>query len=593
MTPDYGVANLAVATALVDELSLRGVRHVILCPGSRSTPLAVAFAAHREFRHWVLIDERSAAFFALGMARQLNGSVALLCTSGTAAANFSPAVIEAFLSRIPLIVVTADRPPELRDWGAAQTIHQNNLYGAHVKWFADLPVPDGDTHLPAFARAAASRAAVTASAAPPGPVHLNLPFREPLLPETLDLEAISGASVAPLEARNQGQSPAPVGADTPLDEAARLISSLPRGIIVCGPLEERHAAAAVLQLAQTTGYPVLADPLSTLRFGELDRRYVLDSYDLFLRDAEARKDLSPEVVIRCGAVPTSKPLNQFLASAREALHLTIDPGSLRDPFHLSQRHLQGTIARTASSLAALLDGMTMAFEPSWLPLWRSAQEATAGAIAAAISGIAEPFEGRAIAELASLLPNGATLVVGNSMPIRDVDAYVRGDNRRICIVGNRGANGIDGLTSSALGAAAVATSPVALVVGDLSFLHDLGGLLAARRFNLALTIVVLNNNGGGIFSFLPQRSQLDSQIFELLFGTPADINIAEASALFGGQYHAPSSWESFRSAVIGGLTGTGLTIIEVKTERERNLELHRDIAAEVSAALERGSAHVA
>lgn len=586
MIPDYGSANLAVAASLVDALALQGVGHVVICPGSRSTPLAVACAAHGGVRCWVHIDERAAAFFALGMARQLHAPVALLCTSGTAAANFSPAIVEAYLSRIPLIVLTADRPPELRDWGAAQTINQTNLYGPHVKWFAEFPVPDGDPNLPAFARAAAARAVSTALSPPFGPVHFNLPFREPLLPEQVDLSVLHGdaASHSPVMGYlHEGSVSVPP--DNKLAEASDLIANRPRGVIVCGPLEERGAAAAIQRLAQTAGYPILADALSPLRFSSSRSDAVIDSYDLFLRDASVRRDLQPEIVIRCGAAPTSKPLNQFLASIREACHLTIDPGSLRDPAHLTTIHLSGAVAPTMNSLVDHLSLSPMQRNSDWLLRWQATNGIASLSVASAMAKIDESFEGRAIWQLADLLPSGATLVVGNSMPIRDVDAYVHGDSRDIRIVGNRGANGIDGLNSTALGAAAVSKEPVALVLGDLSFLHDLGGLLAARRFSISLTIVVLNNSGGGIFSFLPQHDQLDSNTFELLFGTPTDLNVAGATALFGGEYVAPSSWHGFRRAVTKGLTATGLTVIEITTDREHNLAVHRAIAAEVVKAL--------
>jgi 2-succinyl-5-enolpyruvyl-6-hydroxy-3-cyclohexene-1-carboxylate synthase len=293
---DPGAANLHLASALVDQLATSGVRHVVICPGSRSTPIAVSLASHPDIRNWVLVDERSAAFFALGMARQLAAPVAILSTSGTAAANFLPAVVESRLSRIPLIVLTADRPPELRDWGAAQTIDQIQLFGSHVKWFVDMPVPDADDGLVRHARATAQRAVQTARTDPAGPVHLNLPFREPLLPADLRLRLLPGATSehdrhnGPVAYLEPGQHIPDVAA---LDELASQIAREARGIIVCGPGEAPWLAAAAAALSDATGYPILADPLSGVRFGPHDRAGVIDAYDPFLRDQVTAESLHP------------------------------------------------------------------------------------------------------------------------------------------------------------------------------------------------------------------------------------------------------------------------------------------------------------
>jgi 2-succinyl-5-enolpyruvyl-6-hydroxy-3-cyclohexene-1-carboxylate synthase len=285
MSIDYGQANFDVARALVNELVAWGLRHAVVCPGSRSTPLAVAMTAQRGLTIRVLVDERSAAYFALGMARQLGEPVAILSTSGTAAANFLPAVVEASLSRIPLIVLTADRPPELRDWGAAQTIDQIRLFGSHANWFVDLPAPDGDPALVHHARATAARAVQTALRSPAGPVHINAPFREPLLPadvgEQLQPAALTSLEPADTNCITARSLPA---SDAELRAISADVAGVPRGIVICGPGESLGLAAAVSELSAVTGYPVLADPLSGVRFGRHDRSSVVDCYDTFLRD---------------------------------------------------------------------------------------------------------------------------------------------------------------------------------------------------------------------------------------------------------------------------------------------------------------------
>jgi 2-succinyl-5-enolpyruvyl-6-hydroxy-3-cyclohexene-1-carboxylate synthase len=588
MTLDQGVANLDLAYALVDHLATSGMRNAVICPGSRSTPIAVSLASHAGIDSWVLVDERAAAFFALGMARQLSAPVAVLSTSGTAAANILPAVVEARLSRIPLIVLTADRPPELRDWGAAQTIDQIQLFGSHVKWFVDMPIPDADDALVRHARATAARAVQTARSHPAGPVHLNLPFREPLLPADLRPplplrpSLPSGRSSVVLAEAEPSQITLSAAA---LDELAAQVAREPRGIIVCGPGETSGLAAAATALSVASGYPILADPLSGLRFGPHDHSGIIDTYDPFLRDAATAVALQPEIVIRVGALPTSKPLQQLLLARPDRMHVVFDAGAPRDPTHLATSYVLADPTAALTDLAGSVDNLGSSGDRGWVTAWKAADRATATAIASALAQVDDPFEGRAVAEVAALLPDGATLVVGNSMPIRDVDAFVRGDRRRLRIVSNRGANGIDGVVSTALGAAAVAAGPVVLVVGDLSFFHDLNGLLAARKFDLNATVVVLNNDGGGIFSFLPQAEQLDTPTFESLFGTPTGLDIAAAAHLFGVAYARPADWGTFRHDLCRAIHGHGSSIVELVTNRNRNVTQHRAIWAAVAAAL--------
>jgi 2-succinyl-5-enolpyruvyl-6-hydroxy-3-cyclohexene-1-carboxylate synthase len=588
MTLDSGIANLELACALVEQLATSGVRHAVICPGSRSTPIAVSLASHPEIESWVLVDERAAAYFALGMARQLASPVVILSTSGTAAANFLPAVVEARLSRIPLIVLTADRPPELRDWGAAQTIDQIHLFGSHVKWFVDMPVPDGNVAVARHARATAARAVQTARSEPAGPIHLNVPFREPLLPGDLgptrqpwsNLEP-SGRTDSP--ARTEPSQLVPVPAA--VDELASQIAREPRGIIVCGPGEVAGLADAASALSAASGYPILADPIGGVRFGPHDRVGVVDAYDAFLRDQETAESLQPEIVIRAGALPTSKPLQQFLLARTDRLHVVIDSGAPRDPSQLATSYVHGDAAATLANAAERVTALGNSADRGWLDAWKVVDRAAATAIECALMREEAPFEGRAASAVAALLPEGATLVVGNSMPIRDVDAFVRGDQRRLRIVSNRGANGIDGVISSALGAAAIAAGPVVLLVGDLSFLHDLNGLLAASKFDLNATIVVLNNDGGGIFSFLPQAEQLDTTTFEALFGTPTGLDIAAAARLFGASHARPGDWGAFRRELCRAIGGRGLTVIELITDRERNVMQHRAVWTAVAEAL--------
>jgi 2-succinyl-5-enolpyruvyl-6-hydroxy-3-cyclohexene-1-carboxylate synthase len=584
VTPDEVLGTYV--RAFVDELARSGVHHVCACPGSRSTPLAMLLAEHPDIRLWMHLDERSAAYFALGLARARPGvaPVAVLSTSGTAAANFYPAVLEAQHSRIPLLVLTADRPPELSDVGAPQAMDQIHLYGNHVKWFDPVALPEVTPHALRYIRTLAGRAAGTALVSPPGPVHLNFPFREPLIPSPPREQSARGGAVD--GSRTDGQpyvavTSAPRVADeATLQGLAERLGGMPRGVILCGPQHDSTLPAAVACLAARLGYPILADPLSGVRCGSHDRSQVLDAYDAFLRDEGCVEDLAPEVVLRFGAMPTSKPMLQFLQRHAGAHLIAVDGGDgWQEPTLLASEMIFADPARLCLQLAALLGPAT---DRTWLEGWLCLDRVTRAALDERLADLEEPFEAKVFAELAAMVPDGATIFAGNSMPVRDLDTFFAGSERRIRFLANRGLNGIDGVVSSALGASALAGGPLFLVIGDLSFYHDLNGLLAARLHDLDATIVLLNNDGGGIFSFLPQAGHPEH--FELLFGTPHGLSFRGAVEMYGGRYRQVASWDDFRDA-LAQPGERGLRVIEMATERSRNVVLHRELWAAVSAAL--------
>ncbi len=552
--------------ALVEALARSGVRHACLCPGSRSTPIALKLAEHPEIKLWTHLDERSASFFALGLAKASRQPVVLLATSGTAAANFLPAVVEAFYSRVPLVVLTADRPHELRDRGAPQTIDQLHLYGKHAKWFFDLPEPS--VELTSLGRDVAARGVATALDAPAGPVHLNVPLREPLVPEpAIRLEpsaiAVTSAPRAPTA-----------------EVLDRLTSQLEdrHGLIVCGPQEDPAFPEAVAALAQHLQFPILADPLSGVRCGPHDRSLVLDAYDALLR---VETDLEPEVVLRFGAAPTSKPLQQFLQHHASALHVLVDGGAgWRDPLGVSTEihHVDATL------LCRGLDSSIPATASrEWSATWRRLDHLARAALCEYVASLHEPFEGAVFRELGSALPENATLFAGNSMPVRDMDTFLPSSPKSWRILSNRGANGIDGVVSSALGCSVASRGPTVLVIGDISFYHDLNGLLAARQHRLDLLVILVNNDGGGIFSFLPQADLPEH--FELLFGTPHGLDFEPFVRGYGGTFSRVDDPGGFQRALTDGLAGTGLRVIEVPTERQRNVVLHRQAWRAVTEAL--------
>ncbi|WP_129676478.1 2-succinyl-5-enolpyruvyl-6-hydroxy-3-cyclohexene-1-carboxylic-acid synthase [Candidatus Chloroploca sp. Khr17] len=602
---------------LIDELIAGGVRDIVICPGSRSTPLALAAARHPQAQIWMHLDERSAGFFALGLARQRGQPAALLCTSGTAAANFLPAVAEADLARVPLIVLTADRPPELRDNGAPQTIDQVRLFGSRTRWATDLPTPDASPGLRRYLQSTVARSIATSLAAPAGPVHLNLPFREPLVPDRELLADLfagqatgSGAPLGPAQAAflpprffpedaaGSAEQPsrwatvqARVGARQ-LDEAtvttlASRLATTERGLILCGPECAPGLAPVVTRLAARLGYPVLADPLSGVRCGRHDRTMVLAGYDAFVRDEAFAARFAPELVLRFGAMPTAKPVLQFLQRHATAHQIVIDEGAgWREPTSLAATHLACDSVTLCQTLTERLghEATDAAATQPWAAAWRSAEAVTQRVLGEALRQRAAINEPGIFAALAELLPDGATLFVGNSMPVRDCDTFFPAVEREIAILGNRGANGIDGLVSTALGMAAAGAKPLVLVLGDISLYHDANGLLAAKLHQLDATIILINNDGGGIFSFLPQTSETDR--FELLFGTPHGLNFAPLAAIYGAQYTLAEDWEGFRRAVRTGISGRGLHLIEVRTDRNQNVADHRVLWPEVGAALE-------
>jgi 2-succinyl-5-enolpyruvyl-6-hydroxy-3-cyclohexene-1-carboxylate synthase len=629
MSPDPLNPAYAYAGAFVDELQRAGVRNVVICPGSRSTPLAMAFAAQPAMRVWVHVDERSAAYFGLGMAKQLRRPVALLCTSGTAAANFLPALVEATLTRVPLLVLTADRPHELRDNGAPQSIDQNRLYGTYAKWFVEVALPEATDAALRYIRTIAARAAALTQAVPAGPVHLNFPFREPLTPEPIAVQPMP-----PVDQRDavawRGRpdnrpyvevrdSPAGAPSATTVARLVEMVRGARRGLIIAGPLDAPALAEPLARLAQQLGYPVLADPLSQLRCGDHDRSLILSSYDAFLRHDAFIEHARPELVLRFGAMPTSKPLLLYLKRYAHCPLLVIDgqngweePTQLAshlvhaDPAALCQDLLAALVRPSAAS--GVVGGPPRAervsnpswpspihrpasppgpVEHAWATMWQKADRVTRETLQAAMQDFDEPFEGRVFSELAHLLPGGAVLYVGNSMPVLDLDTFFSCTREQIRIMGNRGANGIDGVVSSALGASAGAgpDQPVVLVLGDLSFFHDLNGLLAARLHRLHLTIVLINNDGGGIFSFLPQAAYPEH--FEELFGTPTGLDFSLAVQMHGGQYAKTDSWEQFRKLVSQGITGAGLHVIEVAAERASNVRMHRHLWKVVGEALDK------
>ncbi|HWH33331.1 MAG TPA: 2-succinyl-5-enolpyruvyl-6-hydroxy-3-cyclohexene-1-carboxylic-acid synthase, partial [Egibacteraceae bacterium] len=541
----------------------------VLAPGSRSAPLAMALHADGRVRLHVRVDERSAAFLALGLAKASGRPAAVLCTSGTAAANFHPAVLEAHESRVPLLVLTADRPPELRGTGANQTTDQVKLYGQAVRWFCEVGVPEARAGMVAYWRATACRAWAEAAGSPAGPVHLNVALREPLTPEPGDAEFPE-----PLDGRADGAPWVAVESRTTVPDAdlvedlAARAASVMRGALVVG--ETSADPYELVAFADRLGWPVIAEAHSGARQGPS----AVAMYHHLLSDPSFADAHRPDFVVRVGRTGLSRPLEAWLRTAgwhtlidRDAAWL--DPGrSVSEIIVAEPGQLLGMVGAALADLES--DDGVEDWNASWGAADRRARDAVNQALDA--EGLTEP---RVARDVAASLPPGATLVVGSSMPIRDLDQTMapRGDVR---VLANRGVSGIDGFVSTAVGVA-LAAGPAVALCGDLSLLHDANGLLGA---DADLTLVVVNNDGGGIFSFLPQARHPDG--FERLFGTPHGADLEALARAYGAAYTRVTAPGELRDLVAAP---RGVRLAEVRTDRAANVALHQRLRDAVSQAL--------
>jgi 2-succinyl-5-enolpyruvyl-6-hydroxy-3-cyclohexene-1-carboxylate synthase len=566
-------ATTAFARALVDEWARAGVSEACLAPGSRSAPLALALASDDRVRVHVHLDERSAAFFAVGAAKASGRPAVVLCTSGTAAANFHPAVLEANHSRTPLVVCTADRPPELRDTGAGQTVDQLDLYGRAVRWFCEVGAPEDHPGAPASWRSVAARAAAEALGPPAGPVHLNLAFREPLVP--------TGESLVDAPGRPDGRPwtavtrPARVPDEATVARLAESVRAHPRGVVVAG-WGSGASPAAVDRFAGAAGWPVLADPISGLRRGP----HAVSTYESLLRCSGFAAGHRPHLVFRLGAAPTSKPLTGWLDA--EIPQLLVDPDAAwLDPGRAAAERVA---VDTDPLLAALADALPPAAgtDEGWLRAWQAADRSARAALDEVLDGWETLFEGRVARDVVDALPDGASLAVASSMPVRDVEAFAR-PRSGLRYLSNRGVNGIDGFVSTVLGAATAATGPTVALLGDLCFLHDANGLLGSAGRGVDVTFVVLDNGGGGIFSFLPQAEFPEH--FELLFGTPHGVDLAALCGMHGVVVERVEKAADVVPAVDAAVAAGGVRCVIVPTDRDDNVIRHREAWAAVAAAL--------
>jgi 2-succinyl-5-enolpyruvyl-6-hydroxy-3-cyclohexene-1-carboxylate synthase len=572
MTPptlDLRNTNSLWCTVLAETLWRRGVRHAVIAPGSRSAPLAFAFAAQPQFEAISALDERSAAFFALGLARQHHRPVVLVCTSGTAAANFFPAIIEAHESGVPLIVLTADRPPELRGCGAGQAIDQQKIYGVYTRFYHELAVPEARPELLRYLRQTVLHAFDVARGSDPGPVHLNCPFRDPLPPIEDGLASALAGQIGE-EFFVLGAAPFPK-----TQTVVRIPAVSGRGLIVAGPAQPRNAgvyASRLSALAVRLGWPILADALSPARHHAMQGVTRVAAYDAILRGDSATQTLKPDFVLCLESWPTSKTLRGWLEESGAEVLMVSSGERNPDPLHLRTRHLRASVEQLEA------DGPTA--DGGYAAAWLKAETEARASLEKRLMATNELFEPKASWLMARNLPAGTPVFAASSMPVRDVESVWPTTKVRHRLYFNRGANGIDGTLSTALGLAH-GGAPTVLLTGDLALLHDANGFLLRPKFRGSLTIVLINNHGGGIFEHLPV-AQFEP-VFEQFFATPQEADFAKLCAAHKVEHIPVKDWDQF-TKLIATLPEAGLRVLEIRTERKRDAAMRKNLLSKAGAA---------
>ena len=562
-----GETNLLWAYALIDGLAACGVTQAVLSPGSRSTPLVLACDAHPAIQNTVQVDERCAAFFALGLAKQSHQPVILIATSGSAPAHWYPAVIEANHSAVPLILISADRPPELHGWGANQTTDQQHLFGSHLRGFHD-PGPAQTAKRARIALSDLARDAAMQALHPhPGPVQINMPFREPLFPEHPIQWPASRVCTPPQHSLKAPES-------APVASLIEQISGRP-GVIVCGATDlGDDFARAVTSLAKHVRCPILADPLSNLRHSTHEKTHIIDHYDTFIESQT--EPLKPHWILRFGALPVSKGLLQFMDKSAA-------PQFICDPYRQWPKrppHARLSLAADPALLCKAIEAQHPdPAAPEWLTAFNWRNQIAADNMNPEHTDD-HPFEGHLIQTLLDYLPSNSLLFSGNSMPIRQLDSWSRSSDKPIHIAANRGVSGIDGNLSTFIGMAGGDYQSAVALLGDLTFYHDMNGLLAAKE--KTLVIVLINNNGGGIFGYLPQSTLKG---YEPYWNTATDLDFKQAAYLYGLSYQRITRQSDFQPALKNALEAGGPQLIEVMVERDRSIAKQRHYREQVLRAI--------
>jgi len=572
---DFRNTNTLWASVLVESLVSLGLTTAVISPGSRSTPLTIALAAHTALNTVPILDERSASFWALGHAKASGCATLLVCTSGTAGANYLPAVIEAAESRVPLLLLTADRPPELRDCASGQTIDQQKLFGHYVRYYAELALPEATVPQLRYLRQAIAHAWQQCHFPVAGAVHLNCPFRDPLAPIS-DGTAIAIAASMEADFFHHLTATPPISQPSVASPIPAPVGQRDRGLIIVGPAMPPQPdifCRAIATLAQRLGWPVLADGLSPLRNYATLLPTLVTTYDLLLRHDHHAKGLVPDEVIQIGALPTSKVLRQWLAQTDPLRWVMHPDGRNQDPLHGRTVHLSLSLDAFVSALSVRRRGEVGSYGKAWGQRDAIARQR----LAIALSDTTLFCESQVSGMLPQLLPAGMPIMIANSMPVRDVEWFWPPNDRGIRPYVNRGANGIDGTLSTALGIARHHGQAV-LLTGDLALLHDGNGFLNAAHRQGHLTILLINNRGGGIFEMLP-IAQFDPP-FETYFATPQAVNFAHLAAAHGVAYSCIKSWEQLKTA-LSSFPDSGIRLLEIPCDRKRDAQYRQSLLATV------------
>jgi 2-succinyl-5-enolpyruvyl-6-hydroxy-3-cyclohexene-1-carboxylate synthase len=602
MPIDFRNTNTLWCSILAETLQRLGLTTAVICPGSRSAPLTIAFAHNKKIETIPILDERSASFFALGIAKKSYLPTALICTSGTAAANFYPAIIEARESRIPLLIFTADRPPELRDCHAGQAIDQVKIYGNYPNWQAELAIPSASRGMLDYLRQTIVYAWERSQFPTKGPVHLNIPFRDPLVPvPDLAVEALETqfnpedffAGLEPIFAGESSTPPSPPLLRGGEESTMQQWQKCSKGIIIGGVAQPQFAekyCSAIGQISKSLKWPVLAEGLSPVRNYAQLNPHLISTYDLILRNRELADKLTPEIAIQIGDLPTSKELRNWLDKTQPKRYI-IDPSHHNfDPLHGKTIHLRTSVENLATILAEVpplnksestlvpplskggLGGVQTSPSNEYLQLWRNTEIQVRQTIDQKISAINNIIEPKVSWLLSQILPPATPIFIANSMPVRDVEFFWKPNHLEIKPFVNRGANGIDGTLSTALGVAHRNQSSI-MLTGDLTLLHDTNGFLIKNKFVGHLTIILINNNGGGIFEMLPV-AKFDPP-FEEFFATPQHINFAQLCATYGVEHEIIDDWEQFKQK-LSFLPNSGIRVLEVQTDRRADAKWRQD-----------------
>ena len=576
MPLDYRNINTLWTSILVETLQRLGLTTAIICPGSRSTPLTVAFAQHPKIEAIPVLDERSASFFALGIAKRSRLPVALVCTSGTAGANFYPAVIEGRESRVPLLILTADRPPLLRHCHAGQTIDQVKLYGHYPNWQLELALPAPEMKMLCYLRQNIIQAWERSLFPAKGPVHINLPFTEPLAPIEQGRvgEGLKGRESEFFAAVTSYQQ---LPVTSPAHAKPGLSRQLPvpswgqeeRGVIIAGLGQSlgnpRGYCEAIAQLSQFLGWPVLAEALSPVRNYRYLNPYLISTYDAILRNRELAAKLVPEMVIQIGELPTSKVLRRWLTDTQPKRWIVDPTPENLDPLHGQTIHLRTSVETLGGFIPAVWQELTS----QYLSLWCGVERETRRTMDEKMKSMKPLFPGKVPWLLSQTLPPGTPIFIANSMSVRHAEFFWSPGDRSIVPYFNRGVNGIDGTLSTALGIAHDSHLPNVIITGDLALLHDTNGFLLGQHFRGHLTIILLNNHGGGIFEMLP-ISDFDPP-FEEYFATPQEMDFAQLCYTYGIQYELISNWQQLEE-LLNPLPETGMRLLELQTNRKEDAQ---------------------